>query len=159
MRAETEIVENTSIFWNRSWTTVKAALLAVVLATVLAACGENESGGAETETIEYGSYDEWDANGNNEIDDREFRGSIRESWDEDGNGYIDGDEFDTGVNAYYDDYDYSKYGDYDDWDADNNEEIDENEFDESMVDTGIYDNWDANEDDLIDEDEFSEQTS
>ena len=153
-------VEGTGAARSRGLTAAWAILLAMAVAVLLASCGGSEAADAETadtRAYDYGSYGEWDADGNDEVVEDEFYGGVYESWDENDSGYIDNDEFDAGVDAYYEDYD--EYGDYDEWDADNNNELDENEFEESVADTGVYDGWDADNDNAISEDEFNKQTS
>lgn len=157
-------VEGISAARSRVWTTAWAVLLAMAMAVLLASCGESgaadtETADADTRAYDYGGFNEWDADNNDEVVEDEFYGGVYESWDEDDNGYVDSDEFEAGVGAYYEDYDYDEYGEYDEWDADNNDELDENEFEDSVADTGVYDDWDANGDDTINENEFDNQTS
>lgn len=155
-------IEGISAARSRGWTTAWAMLLAIAMAVLLASCGESETtetAAADTRAYDYGEYNEWDSDNNDEVAEGEFYSGAYESWDEDDSGYVDENEFDAGVEAYYEDYDYDEYGTYDEWDADNNDELDENEFEESVADTGVYDEWDANGDNAINENEFDNQTS
>lgn len=137
--------------------------LTVVLMSLFAllgtACGEEGASGNEANAGGDYSYDQWDADDNDELSQVEFNEGVYESWDTDDSGVVEEDEFDTGVDTVYSDYDESAYGGFDEWDADNNDELSQNEFDDSVADTGLYDEWDADDNDQIDEDEFNEATS
>lgn len=166
LRTRARVVEDTISVWFRGWSIIGTAALSLAMAVLLASCGAGEDAGAGDEAadgnsgnFEYGDYNDWDADSNDEISEVEFNEGVYTSWDADDSGTIEENEFDDGVNAYYKNYNDSEYGDYDEWDADNNDELSQDEFDESVVDTGLYGDWDADGNDQINEDEFNEQAA
>ncbi len=93
-------VEGIGTAGSRGSTTAWAVLLAMAMAVLLASCGESEAADtetadADTRAYDYGTYAEWDADGNGEVVKEEFYGGVYESWDEDDSGYVDADEFDA----------------------------------------------------------------
>ena len=108
--------------WTIAWT----VLLAVAMVVLLALCGGSETADADTREYDYGEYNEWDADNNDEVAEEEFYGGVYECWDEDDSGYVDTDEYEAGIDAYYEDY---EYGAYDEWDANDDDTVNENEFD------------------------------
>jgi len=82
---------------------VWAVLLAMAVALLLASCGESEAADtgtsdADTRAYDYGTYAEWDADNDDELDDNEFDESVADTgvydgWDADGDNTINEDEF------------------------------------------------------------------
>lgn len=100
MRTKSSSIEETGTVRFGGWTTLWSVLLALATAVLLASCGESETADTDTRAYDYGGYNEWDADNNDELDENEFEDSVA----------------DTGI--------------YEEWDTDSNDVIDENEFSE-----------------------------
>ncbi|MGD1889345.1 MAG: EF-hand domain-containing protein [Cyclobacteriaceae bacterium] len=76
-------------------------------------------------TIKYG---DWDADGDNALNENEFFEGFYRVWDRDNSNSINQDEFTTATENLFVNYEFSEYGQFSDWDADGNGEVSNQEF-------------------------------
>lgn len=114
-------------------------------------------------------YNEWDADGNNVVDPKEFYEGFYKVWDENQNNAIDQDEFDRATNNFFASYNFKEYGEFTDWDADSDSKITDQEFRKNMrsiVETSenkqiaerLFVFWDQDNDDKIEKIELENIT-
>lgn len=142
---------------------------------------EGEGLGAEEglegeETADYGTWDGWDANDDNYVDDSEWGTGYEQEglftdwdvnadnqigeqeyyetsyglWDENDDEGLTEDEWGENANTWFGDADY---GTWDDWDTNGDDRLDYNEYQAGYENYGLYDNWDTTGDGNLDENE------
>lgn len=111
---------------------------------------------AGCDTNDYATYETWDVDNNQLIDENEFTDTYVEAdyyaaWDTDGDGIIDETEWETGVTTYYPAYTGNVREDYTAWDLNQDNRLDEDEFT-----AGTYRLWDTDGDGNIEVVEYEE---
>ncbi|MEM9675367.1 MAG: hypothetical protein AAF992_22440 [Bacteroidota bacterium] len=76
-------------------------------------------------TVKYG---DWDADGDNALNENEFFEGFYRVWDRDNSNSINQDEFTTATENLFVNYEFSEYGQFSDWDTDGNGEVSNQEF-------------------------------
>lgn len=114
-------------------------------------------------------YKEWDADGNNVVDPKEFYEGFYKVWDENEDNAIDQDEFDRATNNFFASYNFKEYGEFTDWDQNDDNQIKDQEFRENMnsiveasengqVAQRLFVIWDQDNDDKIEKIELENIT-
>ena len=147
-------------------------LVALFLVVGLSACAEREAaevdvetetpaveegtGQAFEQTSDFGTFNEWDADANAEINESEWDEgwtdtNLFSEWDTNADDNLTQEEWTAGTeewtNTNWD------WGLFEDWDADANAELTQDEFG-----AGLYTAWDANDDDALTQEEFTAGT-
>jgi hypothetical protein len=136
-------------------------LLSLVVLSLGTACGGNEettgSGGAGDveEAAGIGNFNDWDANNNDELNQKEFSLGAFGNWDANNNDEITQEEFNTGTDTWFGNYN----GNFNDWDANNNEVLNQEEFNEGIQSNGLFEEWDADNNNVIAENEFNDMST
>ncbi|MGB3586637.1 MAG: hypothetical protein WBA23_08865 [Tunicatimonas sp.] len=73
-------------------------------------------------------YGDWDANGDNALNESEFFDGFYSVWDFDQNDAVNEEEFNKAAENLFANYEFSEYGQFTDWDADGNSELTKSEF-------------------------------
>ncbi|WKN43538.1 hypothetical protein [Tunicatimonas pelagia] len=73
-------------------------------------------------------YGDWDADGDNALNEREFFDGFYTVWDFDSNDAISEEEFNKAAENLFINYEFSEYGAFSDWDIDANNELTKSEF-------------------------------
>ncbi len=73
-------------------------------------------------------YGDWDADGDNALNENEFFDGFYSVWDFDGNEAVNEEEFNKAAENLFVNYEFSEYGQFSDWDANSNSGISKSEF-------------------------------
>jgi hypothetical protein len=143
---------------------------------------ETQKPAMQNPAIQNNTYETWDADANDMIDDNEFYDGVmnsnsmsmwdadedgslsdteiydgsRSMWDANADGMLNETEWNDGITTYYSDYDSDSYGEFMDWDSNQDGMIDGMEYNDGIGRSGFYRNWDANNDSSVDPREFSQ---
>ncbi len=86
-----------------------------------------------------GTFEEWDADADSELDADELAGNAFQLWDSDDNGTVSEEEWKTGTDLWY--TQSSNVAVFSDWDGDGDSELDEDEFTERWDASLMGEQW------------------
>ncbi len=86
-----------------------------------------------------GTFEEWDADADSELDADELAGNAFQLWDSDDNGTVSEEEWKTGTDLWYPQS--SNVTVFSDWDGDGDSELDEDEFTERWDASLMGEQW------------------
>lgn len=100
------------------------------------------------------NYDQWDIDGDGQINDRDFYAANYNRLDQNQDGTLTEEEWQDGYDNLYSDH--AMGVSYDQFDANQDGTVDNDEFYDGFSDTDYYTSYDVNRDGNIDRDELSE---